>query len=177
MLSVSLLLYQNFQPKVDDGAVHVMWHKLSSATKLWSSVELSRRRHNWTEVGVWQVGITGVVRLNRKAYDRRRFTDHGLSHYDLYFPDGRLDHYCLFLLLIFQPKTCRLSVIGLKYISSSLSHCCIYVYPAWCYRRTCPWNTSGCNLNPNWWQHSNVLNCSDQTSYVELDTKLMSFTP
>lgn len=35
-----------------------------------------------------RVGITGVVRLNRKAYDRRRFTDHGLSHYDLYFPDG-----------------------------------------------------------------------------------------
>lgn len=31
-----------------------------------------------------------MVRLNRKAYDRRRFADHGLAHYDLYFPDGRL---------------------------------------------------------------------------------------
>lgn len=33
-----------------------------------------------------------MVRLNRKAYDRRRFADHGLAHYDLYFPDGRLGY-------------------------------------------------------------------------------------
>ncbi|XRB00380.1 cell division cycle 14 [Pycnococcus provasolii] len=33
-------------------------------------------------------GITAVVRLNKKMYDRRRFTDSGIRHYDLYFPDG-----------------------------------------------------------------------------------------
>jgi len=29
-----------------------------------------------------------VVRLNKKQYDRRRFTDHGLKHVDMYFLDG-----------------------------------------------------------------------------------------
>eukprot|EP00742_Colponemidia_sp_Colp-10_P000985 GILJ01001067.1.p1 GENE.GILJ01001067.1~~GILJ01001067.1.p1 ORF type:complete len:559 (-),score=93.03 GILJ01001067.1:393-2069(-) len=29
-----------------------------------------------------------VVRLNKKQYDRRRFTDHGIKHIDLYFLDG-----------------------------------------------------------------------------------------
>jgi len=29
-----------------------------------------------------------VVRLNRKQYDRQRFTRHGVKHVDLYFPDG-----------------------------------------------------------------------------------------
>lgn len=29
-----------------------------------------------------------VVRLNKKQYDRRRFTDHGIKHVDLYFLDG-----------------------------------------------------------------------------------------
>lgn len=33
-------------------------------------------------------GISLVVRLNKKQYDRRRFTDHGLKHVDLYFLDG-----------------------------------------------------------------------------------------
>eukprot|EP00933_Yihiella_yeosuensis_P084035 TRINITY_DN98380_c0_g1_i1.p1 TRINITY_DN98380_c0_g1~~TRINITY_DN98380_c0_g1_i1.p1 ORF type:complete len:455 (-),score=72.88 TRINITY_DN98380_c0_g1_i1:61-1425(-) len=33
-------------------------------------------------------GITLVVRLNKKQYDRRRFMDHGLKHVDLYFLDG-----------------------------------------------------------------------------------------
>lgn len=33
-------------------------------------------------------GIGHVVRLNNKQYDRRRFTDHGIRHSDLYFPDG-----------------------------------------------------------------------------------------
>lgn len=33
-------------------------------------------------------GISTVVRLNKKQYDRRRFTDHGLKHVDLYFLDG-----------------------------------------------------------------------------------------
>ncbi|KAA6390339.1 MAG: putative Dual specificity protein phosphatase CDC14A [Streblomastix strix] len=33
-------------------------------------------------------GVTAVVRLNKKMYDRRRFVDKGINHYDLYFVDG-----------------------------------------------------------------------------------------
>mmetsp|Transcript_139238 Transcript_139238/g.277614 ORF Transcript_139238/g.277614 Transcript_139238/m.277614 type:complete len:618 (+) Transcript_139238:165-2018(+) len=33
-------------------------------------------------------GVSLVIRLNRKDYDRRRFVDHGIRHVDLYFPDG-----------------------------------------------------------------------------------------
>jgi len=33
-------------------------------------------------------GINLVVRLNRKQYERNRFTDHGIKHVDLYFVDG-----------------------------------------------------------------------------------------
>lgn len=33
-------------------------------------------------------GITLVVRLNKKQYDRKRFTDHSIKHVDLYFLDG-----------------------------------------------------------------------------------------
>eukprot|EP01136_Pigoraptor_vietnamica_P014687 Opistho-1_new@57091 len=33
-------------------------------------------------------GVTTVVRLNKKMYDRRRFTSAGFKHYDLYFLDG-----------------------------------------------------------------------------------------
>lgn len=33
-------------------------------------------------------GITTVVRLNKRMYEKRRFTDHGIKHIDLYFPDG-----------------------------------------------------------------------------------------
>eukprot|EP00877_Chromochloris_zofingiensis_P013433 jgi/Chrzof1/8343/Cz03g06260.t1 len=40
----------------------------------------------------WEVfkkrGITTVVRLNKKVYDRKRFLDGGLRHHELYFPDG-----------------------------------------------------------------------------------------
>ncbi|KAF8566773.1 hypothetical protein P879_05112 [Paragonimus westermani] len=32
--------------------------------------------------------VTTIVRLNRKVYDSRRFTDHGFAHYDLFFTDG-----------------------------------------------------------------------------------------
>ncbi|CAD7927448.1 unnamed protein product [Amoebophrya sp. A120] len=32
--------------------------------------------------------VNMVVRLNKKQYDRRRFTDHGIKHVDLYFLDG-----------------------------------------------------------------------------------------
>ncbi|KAJ3110520.1 Dual specificity protein phosphatase cdc14a [Phlyctochytrium bullatum] len=33
-------------------------------------------------------GVTTVVRLNNKIYDRKRFLDAGLEHVELYFPDG-----------------------------------------------------------------------------------------
>ena len=32
--------------------------------------------------------VTGIVRLNKKIYDARRFTDAGFEHYDLFFIDG-----------------------------------------------------------------------------------------
>ena len=32
--------------------------------------------------------VTTVVRLNKKIYDSRRFTDAGFDHYDLFFIDG-----------------------------------------------------------------------------------------
>lgn len=35
-----------------------------------------------------EAGISLVVRLNKKQYDRRRFIDHGIRHVDLYFLDG-----------------------------------------------------------------------------------------
>eukprot|EP00898_Chlorokybus_atmophyticus_P008133 jgi/Chlat1/8320/Chrsp8S09242 len=47
-----------------------------------------------------QSGVCAVVRLNKRVYDRRRFADHGLRHYDLYFPDGRQDTTCM------HPNTC-----------------------------------------------------------------------
>ncbi|KAJ3314777.1 Dual specificity protein phosphatase cdc14a [Blyttiomyces sp. JEL0837] len=33
-------------------------------------------------------GVTTVVRLNNKIYDRKKFVDAGLEHVELYFPDG-----------------------------------------------------------------------------------------
>jgi len=35
-----------------------------------------------------EAGISLVVRLNKKQYDRKRFIDHGIKHVDLYFLDG-----------------------------------------------------------------------------------------
>lgn len=35
-----------------------------------------------------KAGITLVVRLNKRQYDKRRFTTNGLKHLDLFFPDG-----------------------------------------------------------------------------------------
>ncbi|MEQ2171425.1 Dual specificity protein phosphatase cdc14ab, partial [Goodea atripinnis] len=32
--------------------------------------------------------ITTIVRLNKKMYDARRFTDSGFEHHDLFFVDG-----------------------------------------------------------------------------------------
>jgi cell division cycle 14 len=35
-----------------------------------------------------KLGVTAIVRLNKKVYDRRQFTDAGFRHYDMYFIDG-----------------------------------------------------------------------------------------
>ena len=32
--------------------------------------------------------MTTIIRLNKKIYDARRFTDAGFDHYDLFFVDG-----------------------------------------------------------------------------------------
>ena len=45
----------------------------------WSSFDSAAYEH---------VGV--VVRLNQPAYDRRIFTDNGIEHFDIYFPDGGL---------------------------------------------------------------------------------------
>jgi hypothetical protein len=39
--------------------------------------------------GCLQVGIRAVVRLNKKVYERWRFTAHGFAFHDLNFGDGR----------------------------------------------------------------------------------------
>uniref|UniRef100_UPI00398EC7FC dual specificity protein phosphatase CDC14AB isoform X2 n=1 Tax=Pristiophorus japonicus TaxID=55135 RepID=UPI00398EC7FC len=33
-------------------------------------------------------GVTTIIRLNKKIYDAKRFTDAGFAHYDLFFVDG-----------------------------------------------------------------------------------------
>jgi hypothetical protein len=35
-----------------------------------------------------KAGVTAIVRLNKKMYDRRRFLEGGFRHHELYFPDG-----------------------------------------------------------------------------------------
>nr|VZH92220.1 unnamed protein product [Spirometra erinaceieuropaei] len=35
-----------------------------------------------------KTGVSTVIRLNKKIYDANRFTDAGIQHYDLFFPDG-----------------------------------------------------------------------------------------
>ena len=35
-----------------------------------------------------ELKITTVIRLNNKTYDEKRFTEKGIKHYDLFFPDG-----------------------------------------------------------------------------------------
>lgn len=32
--------------------------------------------------------MTAIIRLNKKIYDSKRFTDAGFDHYDLFFLDG-----------------------------------------------------------------------------------------
>ncbi|CAF1559909.1 unnamed protein product [Rotaria magnacalcarata] len=34
--------------------------------------------------------VTAIVRLNKKIYDAKRFTDAGFEHHDLFFPDGSI---------------------------------------------------------------------------------------
>ncbi|CAM9352422.1 unnamed protein product, partial [Discosporangium mesarthrocarpum] len=35
-----------------------------------------------------RLGVTCVIRFNKKCYDRRRFLEAGIRHYDLYYADG-----------------------------------------------------------------------------------------
>lgn len=35
-----------------------------------------------------RLGVTCVIRFNKKCYDRRRFTESGIKHFDLYYEDG-----------------------------------------------------------------------------------------
>eukprot|EP00002_Diphylleia_rotans_P028547 TRINITY_DN5770_c0_g1_i10.p1 TRINITY_DN5770_c0_g1~~TRINITY_DN5770_c0_g1_i10.p1 ORF type:complete len:462 (-),score=68.57 TRINITY_DN5770_c0_g1_i10:180-1565(-) len=35
-----------------------------------------------------KLGVVSVVRLNNKCYERKKFVESGIQHYDLYFPDG-----------------------------------------------------------------------------------------
>lgn len=32
--------------------------------------------------------VTTIIRLNKRMYDAKRFTDAGFDHHDLFFPDG-----------------------------------------------------------------------------------------
>lgn len=34
--------------------------------------------------------VTAVIRLNKKLYDAKRFTDGNFDHYDLFFIDGSI---------------------------------------------------------------------------------------
>ena len=42
-----------------------------------------------------------VIRLNRATYDASRFTNHGIQHYDIFFPDGGLPQ-CIILYYSFN---------------------------------------------------------------------------
>lgn len=37
-----------------------------------------------------KVGVSTIIRLNRRCYDRRKFTAKGFTHYDLIYPDGTI---------------------------------------------------------------------------------------
>lgn len=34
------------------------------------------------------LGVTCVIRFNKRCYDRRRFTERGIKHVDLFYEDG-----------------------------------------------------------------------------------------
>lgn len=40
----------------------------------------------WEVFSRW--GVSAVIRLNKKVYEKRRFSDGGFRHHDMYFPDG-----------------------------------------------------------------------------------------
>lgn len=48
--------------------------------------------HSLTPEDYWapfrSFGVTAVVRLNKRLYDRRRFTEGGFRHHEIFFPDG-----------------------------------------------------------------------------------------
>ena len=33
-------------------------------------------------------GVQAIIRLNKKCYDRKKFVDAGIQHYDMHFVDG-----------------------------------------------------------------------------------------
>jgi len=35
-----------------------------------------------------QIGVNSVIRFNKKCYERNKFLEHGIRHYDLYYEDG-----------------------------------------------------------------------------------------
>jgi protein-tyrosine phosphatase len=35
-----------------------------------------------------RLGVAAVIRFNKKCYDRRRFLEAGINHYDMYYEDG-----------------------------------------------------------------------------------------
>ncbi|ETN98962.1 dual specificity protein phosphatase CDC14A, partial [Reticulomyxa filosa] len=40
-------------------------------------------------IPIWKkLGVTTIVRLNKKCYDKAVWTNEGFAHYDLYFVDG-----------------------------------------------------------------------------------------
>lgn len=40
-------------------------------------------------VKIWRkLGVTTIIRLNKKCYDKNRFTRHGFEHFDIYYTDG-----------------------------------------------------------------------------------------
>ena len=39
-----------------------------------------------------RIGVTCVVRFNKKCYDRRKFLDNGINHVDLFYEDGECPH-------------------------------------------------------------------------------------
>jgi cell division cycle 14 len=48
--------------------------------------------HSLTPEDYWDTfrsfGVSAIVRLNKRLYDRRRFTEGGFRHHELFFPDG-----------------------------------------------------------------------------------------
>ena len=41
-----------------------------------------------SEIAARQMGVTSVIRFNKKAYEKQTFIDAGINHHDMYFLDG-----------------------------------------------------------------------------------------